>query len=341
MAPQHKAKIIATLVGQSRSDFSARGALEIKSIKSSPPYSGQLPRYKIVKEKKITVDGRSVRLVLKAFPPENYIVEAEAEVDDVFAPGTLPFKEKLLAEAEKLLQQQPIEANFREEFTAYCVRDYQTQPEQFLQHGQEIASFLKSENLPLSQKEIDKTLASNIQYGKSDMAIIDWDGAFIFDPGGDWQDTVDILEAANIHLIRLRFLDEQLDRRMTKMTALFRKIPKFNSKELREGIRELLSLRTQSIVEFQHSERDIQLIGDWYAAQLYDLVGRKLHLDTWRQTIKEKLDNLEDISTMAADHFSVTTERRAEQVQQVLWYIQLLGWFLLLYIEYRATIAGG
>jgi len=68
------------------------------------------------------------------------------------------------------------------------------------------------------------------------------------------------------------------------------------------------------------------------------VVGRKLHLHAWRQNIREKLDSLEDMSSMVADHFSVTTERRAEQVQQILWYVQLLGWFLLLFIEYRATI---
>lgn len=334
MAPIHKAKIIATIVGQSRSDFSARGALEIKNIKSSPPYTGQLPRYKVVKEKPTTIDGRPVKLVLKAFPPENYVVEAVADLPDVFTPGVLAFKDKLIDQAEKMLMEQPIEKNFKEEFSFYCLRDFSGQPEQFLQHGQQIASLLKSESLPLSQAEIDKTLASSLQYGKDDLTVVDWDGAFIFDTDGDWQDTIDFLEVANIHLVRLRFLDDQLDRRLTKMATVFKSIPKFKTKELRETIRELLSLRTQSIIEFEHAERDIQLIGDWYAAQVYNLASRKLHLDTWRRTIREKLDSLEDITTMAAENFSVTAEAQAEQKQIILWFVLQFGWFTLLLVEF-------
>lgn len=333
MAATHQARVIATVVGQSTSDLSARGALEIKSIKSSPPYTGQLPRYKVVKEKTIKVDTTEVKLVLKAFPPENYLVEAVAEVPNVFASTILSFKDKLLAEAEKFLQQQSIEKNFREEFSFYCLSGYHGQPEQFSDHRPQIAALLKSESIALSPAEIDRTMSSSIQYGKDDLAVVDWDGAFIFDPDSDWQDTVDFLEVANIHLLRLRFLDEQLDRRLTKMANLFKTIPKVRSKDLRETIRELLSLRAKSIIEFEHSERDIQLIGDWYAAQLYDVVGRKLHLDTWRKTIREKLDNLEDISSIAADNFSVTAQTQAEKVQLILWFILMLGWMVQLVVD--------
>lgn len=328
-----KGKIISVIVGQSKGLLSKRGVKEVKAIKSSPPYSLILPKYKILKQQKGKIDNQEVVFNVRAFLPENILVEVMAWVDDIFGPKTLAFKDKLIDEAEKLLNKQSIEKNFSEEFTIFCISDYQGSPNQFLQFGEQIAGLLKSESILLDRSEINNTLASKIQYAKDDLTIVDWDGAFIFDPKGDWQDTIDLLELANVHLLRLRFLDFQLDHRLEKTVKLLEKIPKVKAKEVRLTLSELMSLRTQSIIKFEESERHIKLFGDWYAAKLYGLALRKFHIHEWSQTIREKLKSLEDIYTMAAENFSVTAETRAERIQIALWFVLMLGWFLLLFFE--------
>ncbi len=328
--------IIAFVIGQSRSDVSARGSLPLKTIRSFPTYSSHLPQYKVLQKKTKTVAGRSVTLTVKAVPPENILVEAMTVVPDVFSPSTLAFKDQLVEAASQILMQQDVQPEFREEFTLYCLRDYQGDPRQFLSRADRIASLIKSENVSLSQVEIEKTIhEASLQYAKDDLTIVDWDGAFIFDINGDWQDTIDVLEVANVNLLRLRHLDQDLDDRLDAMSGLLQRVPNISRKEVRQMMSELMRLRAQSVIEFEHAERDIQLIGDWYAGRLYTLVSKKLHLDRWRQSIRQVLDSLDSMSTMAADHFSVTTERRAEQIQQILWYIQLVGWFVLLFLEWK------
>lgn len=328
-----KGKIIATVVGQSKSSLPKKGTEEIKALKSSPPYSLILPKYKIIKQQKVKLDGQEIELRVKAFWPENILVEATAELDDIFGPKTLEFKDKLIDEVDKLLNKQSIEKNFSEEFTLFCISGYQGRPDQFLSFADQIAGLLKSEDAPLDQTEVYNTLASKIQYAKDDLTIVDWDGAFVFDPKGDWQDAVDLLELANIHLLRLRFLDFQLDQRLEKTVKLLEKMPRVKAREVRLALRELMGLRTQSIIEFEDAERNVKLFGDWYAARLYGLALRKFHIYEWSQAIREKLKSLEDIYTMAAENFSVTAETRAERIQIILWFVLMLGWFLLLFFE--------
>lgn len=331
-----QATIIAFVVGQSRGDVSSRGASTMATIRSFPTYASHLPQYKVLKRQKLTIKGQAVELTVKAVPSENILVEAMTTLSDVFSPSTLGFKDEMIEAAARLLLQQDVEPEFKEEYTLYCVKDYRGDPREFLTVADRIAALIKSENVELSSTEIHKTIdEASLQYGKDDWTIVDWDGAFIFDIDGNWQDTVDVLEVANVNLLRLRHLDHQLDHRMDAMSSLLTRVPKIKRLEVRKMMSELMRLRVQSVIEFEHAERDIQLTGDWYAGRLYALVSKKLHLDRWRQSIRQVLASLEGMSTMAADHFSVTTERRAEQVQQILWYIQLVGWFVLLFLEWR------
>lgn len=329
-------QIIAIVIGQSRRDVSSRGLATLKTVRSFPTYASHLPQYKELKRVRQTIAGRSVTLTLKAVPPENFVVEASASVTNVLEKNILVFKDALIASAEKLLLAQDVEPGFKEEFTLYCVSEYRGDPRQFFNFGSQIVPLLKSENVELSQTEIEKTLKeSSLQYAKDDLTIVDWDGAFVADRHGDWQDTIDVLEVANVNLLRLRRLDRILDDRLDAMAALLQRVPKISGREVRRMLTELMRLRTQSVAEFEHAERDIQLIGDWYAGRLYAVASKKLHLDRWRQSIRQVMESLVNMSEVASEQFTITSERRAEQIQQILWYIQLVGWFVLLYVEWR------
>lgn len=331
--------IIAVVIGQSREDVAVRGTTALQTTRSFPTYASHLPKFKVLKRIKRVVDGRRVVFTVKAVPPENIIVEAETGYPNLLDHKLLEFKDKLMRAAEGILFKLPVEAKFKEEFTFYCVQKYSGDPREFFRFGNKIVPLLKSENVQLSQIEIDKTLyESSLQYAAGDLTIVDWDGAFIFDEAGDWQDTIDVLEVANVNLLRLRRLDKLIDQRLDAMVDILRRVPKISNKEVRKMMTELMRLRTQSILEFEHAERDIQLIGDWYAGKLYALASKKLHLERWRQGIRQVLDSLEDMSSVAASQFSVSTEHRAEQIQQILWFIQLIGWFVLLFFEGRLVL---
>ena len=101
-----------------------------------------------------------------------------------------------------------------------------------------------------------------------------------------------------------------------------------------KAFKEVIALRTQSIAEFDILERDIKLIGDWYQARLYDLVSKKLKIGEWRQSIKDKLDSLEDIYSIVVEKFSVSKLHSLELIQIFLFFVLQAGWFALIILEF-------
>jgi hypothetical protein len=209
----------------------------------------------------------------------------------------------------------------------YCISGYSGDPEVYLSlYGDKIAAFLKNERIQLDEEEVQSTLSTYLKYGKDDITIVDWDGAFIFDSSGDFDSNIELFEIANLQLLKSRILDYDLDERLEKTLRLMgvsKRLPIIRAGEVRRVVKEIIEIRTQSILESEAVERNIKLIGDWYSAKLYSLISRKFHLDSWKAEIKEKLDTLEDVYTMATENFSVSYRATLE-------FIILGGWLLLL-----------
>jgi hypothetical protein len=196
---------------------------------------------------------------------------------------------------------------------------------------------LKSETLNLDPQEAEYTLGSKIKYGNNDMAIIDWDGAFLFDPKGDIEEELELLTLANLQLLRHRVLDHQLDARQSRMAELVHNIPvsglRLRGKDIAQRMKETMEIRMVSISELQRLERDIKLIGDWYSARFYEMAATKFKIDEWRKTIRSKLESLEDTYSLIIGNFTVSVKHRAEWAQIIAFFILQAGWFLLLIIE--------
>jgi hypothetical protein len=182
----------------------------------------------------------------------------------------------------------------------------------------------------LDPKEIEYTLATQIKYAKHDLAIIDWDGAFLFDTEGDFGLAVELLTLANLQLLRHRILDRKLDERLENMADLIKEPGRnnlFRGKKLIEEVRNSIKNRITSILAFQSLERDIKLIGDWYSARFYDLASKKFKISEWRSSIKEKLDSIEDMQSTFIENFTVSKKDRVE-------WLAIIGWLTLVILEF-------
>jgi len=253
------------------------------------------------------------------------VVEASLDMDDILAASVLDFKRSLISTCRAILRDLSCDPEYDEEYSVYCVAGYHGDPEVYVSlYGERIAALLKNERILLDEEEVRATLSANLKYGEDDLTIVDWDGAFIFDSAGDFQSNIELFEIANLQLLKSRILDRDLDERLAKTLQLVKApkmLPVISSREVRRALREIIELRTQSVLE--SVERNIKLIGDWYSAKLYALISRKFHLEEWKANIKDKLDALEDAYSMATENFSVSYRATLEV-------ILLGGWFVLL-----------
>lgn len=330
-------RCVTFLVGQAGMDLETKAVIESRALKSSPNYPDVVPKQAIIRAHKGRVKDREAEFVVKAYFPDTVIVEASFEFLDLATEPLLDLNRDLLLECRRILNEFQCNPEFDEEYSVYCISNYRGDPEMFLAlHGEKITSLLKKEQLPLDEEEIKATLRSNLKYGKDDLTVVDWDGAFIFDPQGDFDANIELFEITNLQLLKSRILDEELDSRLKTTLRLLHRKPErlwLRSKQVRLVLREIIQTRTTSILESQAIEHSIKLIGDWYTARLYALTAKKFHMEEWRKNINEKLDILEDVYSMAAENFSISFNTTLEFILIGGWFILQIGWFTLLFLE--------
>ena len=296
---------------------------DVKPLQSAPQY------YEAAAPKQFVI-AQDQGMTVKAYPPNVLLAELSREVADAFSKEAFLLRDRMIEECKNALKRHHGMLQMSEEYAMAVVSHYDGPPEQFLRKGAEIAGFLKSESIPLDEDEISHTLATQLKYGQQDMVIVDWDGAFVFEPTGEVDATLELFELANLQLLRYRMLDNDLDQRLRHLEKLMRTRAVnhvvFWSSEITRALKEVIQIRASSIMEFDAIVREVKLIGDWYSARLYELAAKKFRLDDWRKTIKGKLLSLEDIYGIVSQNFSISRQTFFEFALQI-------GWFTVLALE--------
>lgn len=323
-------RLVTFLVGQTDLNLESTAVFESKTLKHSPAYPDVIPKQKVIKIEKKSLFGRDGTFLVKAYLPDIVIVEATVEMEDLLSEELENIKKGFLQECRAFLVKYQCLPHFEEDYSIYCVSNYQGDPERYLTlYGERIAPILKNERIQLDEEEIQNTLRLGLKYAKDDLTLVDWDGAFMFDPHGDFESNIELFEIANVQLLKSRILDKQLDDRLQQTIILLKQTQRmlFRSKEIRANLKEIIQIRTQSLLESDAIDHNIKLIGDWYSARLFNQISKKFHLDAWSKSISQKLDVLEDVYTMAAEQFSVSFSTTLEFVLIAGWFVLLVGWF--------------
>ena len=310
------------------------------SAKSGPHYfPSSVPHLVTIGEEKRKVDDREITFAILGYAPYILVIQATIGTEDIFNKEKVSaWEQKLYAESYKILKKRGGNDEWSEMYSIFAVSGYAGAPEQFLEHAPAMAALLKSETVDLDPKEVEYTISTQIKYAKHDLSIIDWDGAFLFDVEGDFGLAVELLTLANYQLLRHRLLDRRLDEqleRIMKVVNAAETDKKFLSdKSLVKDVKSILRRRLTWISAFESIERDIKLIGEWYSARFYDIASRKMKVNEWRATIKDKLDSLEDIYSTLLENFTITSKERAEWVETIAWFVLQAGWFILIVLEF-------
>ncbi|KKU52690.1 MAG: hypothetical protein UX72_C0003G0071 [Parcubacteria group bacterium GW2011_GWA2_47_10] len=338
-----KAKLVSFVISESTRTKKGRiEAVQAPAVKSAPHYFEKtVPQQFIISQEGITVSGHEGTSMLKTYQPDILLVEATFDVSDIFSDDLITFKEEVMNVCREMLKKKggkDVE-EFSEEYSIYAVSNYDGDPEQFLKYKDRIAGLLKSEKLAVDPLEIDYTLSSQLKYAKNDLVVVDWDGAFLFDPDGDFEQTIELFQLANLELLRYRILDKALDDKLRMVAHVIEHAPVqrrffFTPSEVSQTLRDLIKARATSISEFQALDREIKLIGDWYSARLYDLTAKKFKIEEWRKSVKDKLESIEDVYAIASENFTISWERRGRIIEMVGWYVLLIGWLVLLVLDF-------
>src|SRR6059036_2981435 len=168
-------------------------------------------------------------------------------------------------------------------------------------YGQEVARILRSERAALSDQEVDDAVGHRISFGSEDVTLIDWDAALIADR--DAEDVRAVLEFANVELLEMRYLDQQLDDALDESyeTLSRRRYGLWLPGSTRADLRRIGQLQVDNAVLFEGVNNALKLLGDQYLARVYRLVSERFHLAEWDASILRKLQTLDSIYQKMSD----------------------------------------
>lgn len=240
----------------------------------------------------------------------NHIEDLVAFHDLQFSNGSLHDEVRRLAQdvaAElqaHLIRPQP-QLPEEEAYTVFCVASPLitqdglpvTAENWFQTHRRQVAALLtqESEIERLSKQESEESTARYLSYYDSDLVVIDWDAALLIDEPRDFDETLYIMELANLQLAELEAYDRLLD------DALERSYRDLGEKPLRSRgniLRELREIRIDMARFNDELSNTTKFFGDWHLARIHEKMASRFHLGEWHRTIDGKLKTLDDLYQM-------------------------------------------
>ncbi|HEX9755747.1 MAG TPA: hypothetical protein VGA42_08560 [Gemmatimonadales bacterium] len=182
------------------------------------------------------------------------------------------------------------------------------------------AQILRGVGEPLAAEEVDDALRLRLSFGRSDLTLVDWNAAVIFDP--EPEETRVLLEFANVQLLELRHLDAELDRALDEAYESLGRSERgwLGMRPPASAMRRLGELQVDGAVLFERVSNALKLVGDRFLGRVYVAASQRFYFDTWDHTITRKLGVMEGIYEKLTDR---VTARRLEALEWIV--ILLIG----------------
>ena len=285
----------------------------------------------VVKFETGEVEGTTLR---QRYDDRVQMVECHFTLDD-------PLSLRTRDSVEKALQEKFLPAKIRangmfEEYAVLLLRSVNPSPDGFVdKNAAALARFIRAQRETFDERDIQDILSSRVRYSKADLTLVDWQAAVIIAPEGDFQSDLELLKIGNYQLLRYRMLDENVEASLRTISEQFRAESRRSLRPAlgRGQIRRIVQHRLELMLDFEHTDQNLLLIGDWYTAQLYHAIQEEFYLKEWKEAVRTKLDNLEDLIHTIQENFSLSWQSLMETVQITGWLILLIGYFILFFLE--------
>ncbi|NYE56413.1 RMD1 family protein [Carboxydothermus ferrireducens] len=179
---------------------------------------------------------------------------------------------------------------------------------------------LLGEKEPISSTTRAEILNNRFSYADTDMTIITWDAAFVYDANGN-MDVIDLLEFAVSQLLELRYYDSLLTKAINEMYQ------DIDQAEEERGYKKLGKYRTimkrllktvADITEItERVQNALKVTEDVFYARVYSQALRIFRTNIWAEQIRHKLNVLERSYSMLSEEV-VTSRFLALEITIVL-----------------------
>ena len=282
----------------------------------------------------IVIEGLTVAVMRHRYDGRVQMIECRFEISKPFAASVLPIRTKI----QNALQSRYIpEAHRRsglfEDYSILLVQAARPTPDKWIEkNALALANFIRSQRDVFDREEMNEILTSRTRYSAEELTLIDWEGAVIIAPKADFRSDIALLKIGNYQLLRYRMLDQTIEGLLDKINEAFFKNMR-RPRPTRGMIRKIAEHRLEVMLDFERAEQSLLLIGDWYTAKLYESIHNEFYLKDWKESVRAKLDNLENIVTTIQNNFTLSFENLMDRLQMLGWVLLLIGYLYLYFLD--------
>jgi len=179
-----------------------------------------------------------------------------------------------------------------------------TAAELMARHGREIGQVIRGETMPLSEGEEREVLSSSLSYYPSDLLVVGWLAALVYDTAEGAAPMIQLLEYANSQLLEYRRYDEILTALLKDAyAALERRGGFFSRWRLARDAEQLNRLRLDVTELTERADNAIKFLSDMFYARAYRLAALKVGAADYRSLVDQKLRTAGELYEFMVNEF--------------------------------------
>ena len=224
------------------------------------------------------------------------------------------------------------ESWLHEDYFVFHVRDIAGNPsaaELLSAQGGRIAQIVRGENVPLSDGEQQEIMQSKISYYPNDLAVISWNGAFLYDSTAGAETVIQLLEYANSQLLEFRHYDELLTRELTSVYEFMENgsmgiLARWRTAKRASRLHTVL-LDVGELTE--RADNAIKFLSDMFSARLYKVAANKIGVTDYKNLVNEKVHTAEELYRFMVEQFHQSRAFVLELMVVIILIIDLIWLF--------------
>ena len=223
------------------------------------------------------------------------------------------------------------ESWLHEDYFVFHVRDIAGNPsaaELLATQGGRIAQIVRGENVPLSDGEQQEIMQSKISYYPNDLAVISWNGAFLYDSTAGAETVIQLLEYANSQLLEFRHYDELLTRELASVYDFMDNgsgiWARWRTAKRASRLHTVL-LDVDELTE--RADNAIKFLSDMFSARLYKVAASKIGVTDYKDLVNQKVHTAEELYRFMVDQFHQSRAFVLELMVVIILIIDLIWLF--------------
>ena len=195
--------------------------------------------------------------------------------------------------------------------------------------GGRIAQIVRGENVPLSDGEQQEIMQSKISYYPNDLAVIGWNGAFLYDSSAGAETVIQLLEYANSQLLEFRHYDELLTRELQSVYEFMEHgssgvWTRWRTAKRASRLHTVL-LDVDELTE--RADNAIKFLSDMFSARLYKVAANKIGVSDYKNLVNQKVHTAEELYRFMVDQFHQSRAFVLELMVVIILIIDLIWLF--------------